>query len=252
VDKRFGKVDLSITAPQHSGQLTAFYRPAPRRQEAYSAVCQRVLAGEFRKQRALIIGGSRGLGEVFAKTVAAGSGEVVITYRSGKQDAEAVVADIADRGGAARALRLDVLEVEDWPRPFLSGAPTHLYYLATPPIFVGSRMAHSESLEQEFRAYYVDALQSAAAAYRDCRPFTVVAPSSVAVADTPLGMEEYANAKRALESWATSWTTEHPHHRVICDRYPRLATDQTQSNALVEALDPLEFVLERVREAHRP
>ena len=43
--------------------------------------------GEFANVRALVIGGSRGLGEITAKIIAAGGGDVWITYRRGKEDA---------------------------------------------------------------------------------------------------------------------------------------------------------------------
>jgi len=250
IDERFGKVDLALETPHHSGQLTAFYRPERRRQAAFTTVLEQVETGEFRNQRALIVGGSRGLGEVFAKTVAAGGGDVAVTYRSGAGDALAVVAEIGGADRKAQALRFDVLEREAWPRPFSHGPPTHVYYLATPPIFVGSRTQYSRRLEQEFAEYYVEALSRAAQSYLDCSPLCIIAPSSIAVTEVPLGMEEYANAKEAQEVWARDWMAEHRHHRVVCDRYPRLATDQTQSNALGGALDPLEFVLERVREAN--
>ncbi|WP_159996716.1 SDR family NAD(P)-dependent oxidoreductase [Roseomonas sp. 18066] len=55
----------------------------------------------------LITGGSRGLGRNAALAVARRGGDVVLTYRSGAAEAEAVIAEIAALGRRAVALPLD-------------------------------------------------------------------------------------------------------------------------------------------------
>ena len=57
---------------------------------------------------ALVTGGSRGLGRSTALHLARGGSDVVLTYRSGRAEAEAVVADIESLGRRAQALPLDV------------------------------------------------------------------------------------------------------------------------------------------------
>ncbi|MBS1702258.1 MAG: SDR family oxidoreductase [Armatimonadetes bacterium] len=56
----------------------------------------------------LITGGSRGLGKSMALHVAQKGGDVILTYRSKKEEADAVVAEIAAMGRNAVALQLDV------------------------------------------------------------------------------------------------------------------------------------------------
>ena len=56
----------------------------------------------------LITGGSRGLGRNAALHVARGGGDVILTYRSHRGDAEAAVAEIEKLGRKAVALQLDV------------------------------------------------------------------------------------------------------------------------------------------------
>ena len=55
----------------------------------------------------LITGGSRGLGKNMAQKVAANGQDVIITYHSKKEEAEAVVAEIEAGGTQATALQLD-------------------------------------------------------------------------------------------------------------------------------------------------
>jgi NAD(P)-dependent dehydrogenase (short-subunit alcohol dehydrogenase family) len=60
------------------------------------------------KKIALITGGSRGLGRNSAVHLARRGVDVIVTYRSQRAEAEAVVAEIAALGGKAVALPLDV------------------------------------------------------------------------------------------------------------------------------------------------
>lgn len=57
---------------------------------------------------ALITGGSRGLGRNTALHLARKGVDVIVTYRSGRAEAEGVVAEIMQSGGKAVALQLDV------------------------------------------------------------------------------------------------------------------------------------------------
>ena len=60
------------------------------------------------KKVAIITGGSRGLGRSAAMHLARKGVDVILTYHSKQAEADAVVADIAELGGKAVALRLDV------------------------------------------------------------------------------------------------------------------------------------------------
>ncbi|KGD89144.1 MULTISPECIES: SDR family oxidoreductase [Rhizobium/Agrobacterium group] len=59
----------------------------------------------------IITGGSRGLGRNTAVSIARHGGDVILTYRSGAVDAQAVVAEIEALGRKAVALQLDVTNV---------------------------------------------------------------------------------------------------------------------------------------------
>lgn len=60
---------------------------------------------------AIVSGASRGIGRAIAEHLADSGVGVVITYRSGRAEAESVVAGIVDRGGTAVALELDLSDL---------------------------------------------------------------------------------------------------------------------------------------------
>ena len=64
---------------------------------------------------ALITGGSRGLGRNMAHHLAARGTDIIFTYRSRRDEADAVVADLALMGRRAVALQLDTGKVADFP-----------------------------------------------------------------------------------------------------------------------------------------
>ena len=63
----------------------------------------------------LVTGAGRGLGRNTALSIARRGGDVIITYRSGKDAAEGVVADVHALGRKAVALQLDTAEVASFP-----------------------------------------------------------------------------------------------------------------------------------------
>lgn len=58
--------------------------------------------------RALVTGGSRGIGAAIARRLAAAGHPVIVNYRSGEEAAAEVVASIEEAGGRAVAVRFDV------------------------------------------------------------------------------------------------------------------------------------------------
>lgn len=63
----------------------------------------------------LITGGNRGLGRNTALSIARRGGDVILTYRSGRDEAQAVVEEIRSLGRKAVALQLDTGKLDDIP-----------------------------------------------------------------------------------------------------------------------------------------
>ena len=155
--KRLSLLLMDIEAPGMKGQIKTFLRPKPQGQAAFTEICREVESEEFSAQRALIIGGSRGLGEVAAKLLAAGGAEVIITYYHGQQDAQQIVEEIVSHGAKADYLPLNVLEPSQGllNRVVNRSKPLYLYYFATPAIFGAAKGKFSSQRFTTFSEYYV-------------------------------------------------------------------------------------------------
>lgn len=74
---------------------------------------------EQARKIALVTGGSRGLGKNMAIQLAAKGVDVILTYKSSKEEALNVVSQIQQSGRKAAALRLDVGDVQSFDNFFL-------------------------------------------------------------------------------------------------------------------------------------
>ena len=255
VDRRFGLVRLAVSGAGIGGTVDAFLRPRPAPPPTMADAAARVDAREFTGQRALIVGGSRGLGAATALLIAAGGGAPVVTYASGAADAKALRRDIRSGGRAVDTLRLDV-NAADAParvaRAVVRHRITHVYYFASPRIFVRRRAPFDETVFDRFAAVYVRAFaRLCAAACRAGRRIDVFYPSTVAVANAPAELTEYAAAKAAGETVCAALEPACDGLHVLVSRLPRVATDQTASIVPASAAAPIDVMLPIARDMQR-
>jgi MaoC like domain len=258
-DLRFNKARIAVRGTSIAGLLDVFLRLPPVEQPSMREVAARVQAGEFADMRALVIGGSRGLGELVAKMIAAGGGRTTITYVLGRQEAEGVVGQIRSAGGAAEALRYDVRSSPEAQLETLYTAPTHLFYFATNTIFRPKGQLVSHPILEEFSQFYLRGFYDLCMALihpGDHAPgraghLAAFYPSSIAVEERPPGMTEYAMIKAAGEQMCRDMNEHLSNLRILVARLPRLATDQTATVIPGRAPDPIDVLLPLVRETQR-
>lgn len=232
-----------------SGTIKAFRRPPPRPQPTVRELEAYVRPGEFRGTRSLIIGGSRGLGELTARILAAGGGSSVITYASGSKDAEAVQTDINRSCSAGcERLRFDVTSdcIEtlhiDWSKI------DAVYYFATPRIFRKRVEVFDQKLFAEFCDFYVGKFHELCAFLeRSMQSKRIYCPSTVYVQERPRGLAEYAMAKAAAEVLSQDFNRVAEYLEIVCTRLPPLDTDQTASILKTNSGSSVDTMLEVVR-----
>jgi acyl dehydratase/NAD(P)-dependent dehydrogenase (short-subunit alcohol dehydrogenase family) len=250
-DPRFRLIQMNISGCGVLGSVDAFLRWAPINQSSLIDIMKIVAPGEFAGSTALIIGGSRGLGALTAKLIAAGSGKVIITYATGKADATQLMEEIHGEvgQGVCRVLPYDARKVPGDQLGTLAEEVSHLYYFATPPIYRQKEALFVSALFDEFIQVYVKGFYDCchALAGRGFRGLTAFYPSSVFVEQNPLTLAEYSMAKLAGESLCSAMNRAADGIRVIVERLPRLLTDQTATVPPVRNGDPLEVMLPIIR-----
>ena len=249
IDERFGLVEMNLNAPAMSGVVRAFRRPAPQKQADFTDLRNLVSSNEFAAQRAVIVGGSRGLGEVAAKLLAAGGADIKISYHQGHEEAGQLVNEIVVNGGVADSFQFDVLNPEITAESVSRDGwlPTHLYYFATPFISPGINGQFSFQLFRHFCDYYVTGFEKTVAALWADKPLKIFSPSSVMIDEPPPNLQEYVAAKISGETVAAFLQRAYPGVAVYAPRLPRMATDQTANVAAVQSDDPVPVMLAALR-----
>jgi hypothetical protein len=245
----YAPLTISVNGGGMAGELYAFVRPEPVAQPSMAEVAKTIEPGAFAGRKALIIGGSRGLGELTAKVIAAGGGEVVISYRKGVKDARCVVEDITAWGGKCRCVNLDVEQPATVVDALQGWVPDQLYYFATPKI--GNQ--RNGVFDEVFYRTYVSGSEAVVRVLADYQSYDlrVFYPSSVFVSEQPKGFAEYVAAKRAGELLCEALDREFPHLHILTRRLPRLKTDQTASllpQVMKSALQEIDQIVKKMQQ----
>jgi len=236
-------IKISLEGQDIFAEINAFFRPEPVKQATMREVKKVIELKVFSGQRALVIGGSRGLGELAAKCLAVGGGEVHITYMNGKSDADKVKKAINRIGEVCSKSRLNVNNLDGIDSLLKSFQPTHIYYFPSAPIR-NNIQSYNAELYDEYFSVYVSAFGRLVRMASRCirHPFNIFYPSTVFIETDQKGFAEYINAKRAGEQQAKLLEAEYSKASVFINRLPALKTDQTASLTAGEAISPLEII----------
>ena len=256
LDERFRKGRLTVTGSAIEGTLEVFVRHPPVQQQSVAALAELVTQGEFAGMHALVIGGSRGLGELTAKLVAAGGGRVTITYVAGRADADSVVEGIRSAAGQADAITYDVRLPPEPQLTAVTEPVTHLFYFATNTIFRQKSELVSAPMLATFATFYLQGFHDLCAALLRDRAGSngklyVYYPSTVFVEDRPAGMTEYAMMKAAGEVMCNDMNAHMPGIHILHTRLPKLRTDQTAGVLPEREGDPVSALLPVIRQMVR-
>ncbi|SCA56279.1 putative MaoC domain protein dehydratase [Candidatus Terasakiella magnetica] len=237
-------VEIGVSSVGMKGNLTTFVRPAPVEQKAYIDVKKAIPNDLFVNQKAMVIGGSRGLGEVVSKMLAAGGAEVNLSYHMGQDDAERVHSDISKSGKEHTVFSWDIMNSDQNLSDY--GQITHLYYFASPPVMNTSALVFDTELFEHLCRAYIDGLINVLEHISYVGEFTlkVMSPSSVFVEDPPQKLGEYASAKAAMEVAVKSLKDKYPKVAFFTPRLPKMGTDLSASLSGEDETysDPLEVL----------
>ena len=217
---------IAVSGAGLKGHVEALFRPSPVTQPSMREVQTLGLARQKEPDRVLVVGGSRGLGEVCAKILASIGSDITITFFKGQSDAERVSQEIIEAGGTCSNVQA---EVDALPQLVAQAEEfDQVYYFATPPIIGGNASTTNEA--SEYTRIYVDAFERLVQALGSkSHPTSVFYPSTEFVVQRPAGLEAYADAKSAGEEACRRLEHEFPLLRIVCSRIPPVKTDQTNS-----------------------
>jgi len=248
-DNRFRMIKLEVSGRVISGTINAFVRMPPTDQISLKSIKKKTIPNEFLSQNALIIGGTRGLGEVAAKLIAAGGGRSTISYAVGIDDAKRISEEISSSGAICDIVQFDILSnvVEQLNRVKIP--PTHLYYFATPKIFRRKTKSFEAETFSLFNMFYVNGFFEICqwASSQSVEEIKVFFPSTTALDQRPHGITEYAMSKAAGEELCRDLPKILRNLEITIERLPRILTDQTATISTQQGENPVDILLPIIR-----
>jgi acyl dehydratase len=196
-------------------------------------------SGAYSDVRAVVIGGSGGLGARVAEQIVRSGGAALVTGR-----------ELANETGASLAFaRLDVsdgISVADFAARVDEFAPTHLFYMASPRIFEKGNPGFSFPRLERFLDVYAMGLIRLLSASKRLAEVPVFWPSTMLLDAQPGGNAEYLISKAVGERMLEMLTNQ-PAMRVFRPRLEGFSTGQTSSlvrKAQADELPRLKSIIE--------
>ncbi len=245
VDDRFDLITLQIHSPNIASEVKCFLTPEATITPSFEKLNESIDPKEFDSIRALIIGGSRGLGEATARSIAAGGGKVSLTYSNGYSEAKIIQNDCLRGGRTCSVFKVTVPQDIDTLKNL--DKFNQIYYFPTPKIF-GKRSNNFQNEKYgEFYKIYVNGFSDLIRqlnTYKFKGP--VYYPSTIAIENPTPDLAEYIEAKKEGEFLCKELNGINGIN-IIVTRLPRSDTDQTKSLIKVSAKDPNSIMVDIIR-----
>lgn len=212
-------------------------------------------------QRALVIGGSRGLGAAIAQALALQGCSVLLNYQHSTAKAEFIRASLGDRSTRLELVQGNAADIA-WCLSLREsilkryGGLDLLVCNASPPIrplaFEPEKLAQFQDFLTQSQGLVSAPMSAFLGMLADQRGWNIVLSSSF-VSELPAGFAHYVTAKCALEGLVTWASAQYPtvRHRIV--RPPKLLTDQTNTTLGRQgAMDVEQVAAAIVREVCQP
>ena len=227
------------------GQIKAFIRPVAPKYKTLKELNGLLPVNSFKNQRALIIGGTRGIGLQCLRLLASAGASTMFTYFKNSNEADKIVEEFANESINTNYLQVDVSNLSKESLETIKAFnPTSIYYFATPKI-LNNNSNLDENLLQKFISYYVIGLDKILVSLKsEIKPLIFV-PSTVYLDEKPTNLSEYIIAKSASEMFLK--LLEKKGYKIYNPRFPKVSTEQTMSLFKQKTVEPEEVLLKELQ-----
>lgn len=227
------------------GQIKAFIRPVAPKYKTLKELKGLLPVNSFKNQRALIIGGTRGIGLQCLRLLATAGASTMFTYFKNLNEADKIVEEFANESINTNYLQVDVSNLSKESLETIKAFnPTSIYYFATPKI-LSNNSNLDENLLQKFISYYVIGLDKILVNLKsEIKPLIFV-PSTVYLDEKPTNLSEYVIAKSASEMFLK--LLEKKGYKIYNPRFPKVSTEQTMSLFKQKTVEPEEVLLKELQ-----
>ena len=226
----------NIEGKNINGNITCLYRPESIKQIKIKDLY--IDNKQFKNEKVLVIGGSRGLGEVISKIFFAGGADVTLTYFNCHQEALNIQQESENK---IKILKYDVLKDYDNINDIIDNIEfTKIFYMATPKLIKYNNF--NNNMFENYYNYYCKGFIFLFNTINKNNLKYIFYPSTMYLEITNDYLE-YTLTKNIAENIINNLKKNNNNIFFDCVRLPRLLTDLT-NNIIDISKDPVEYFLE--------
>ena len=244
-DERFNIVDLEVISENISSIIRAIVRPKPIENLSIQALETLLEDEEKINKRILVIGGTRGIGNIVVKILSLLGCNLTFTYASGFEEALKLKEDMSKFGKDIDFVKFDI-NCESSSLLF-NCKPEYIFYFPTPKIFVKRTKEFEAELYKKFHFFYVESFKNIFDMSKENNVKGIFYPSSIALEENAKDMIEYVKAKKDGEIICKELNRKST-LKILVKRLPRILTDQTATNLNIKSEGPFDIMMPIIRE----
>ena len=154
VEKRIGLVNLKFFGRTIESDIQTIVRQKPVKNPSFKMVKKFINDKEFKNMNALVIGGSRGIGEIISKMIIAGGGNVKLTYYKGFEEAKKIKKEFQKLSKNNSIFELNILNQEHLNKLKKVKKINCVFYLATPKILKSWNKKHDNQISKLYKLFF--------------------------------------------------------------------------------------------------
>ena len=229
--RKFLPVNISLNSSGLSGRLSAFYRAEAVKQISIKELSKKIDKKNCAYQNILVIGGSRGIGEITAKLLSFRNANLKITYNKGLNDADRITNEINEFGFRATSSYLNILDfklLENFIN--INEHFDQIYFYASPRIKNSRNKIFDYDLYENYNEYYIKPLIKLTKILSKIKnkKSKIFFPSTIFIDEEKNNsFKEYQASKLLGELIGENINSKFENISIFSSRLPRLLTDQT-------------------------
>lgn len=224
-DKRINYIWTEFRGKSIYGHLESMLRPKEKKGVKNKIIKKYIKSDEFKNFNSLVIGGSRGIGNLVTRIIANGGGKVRFTYNKGKEESQTINKSFSKNSNVKKAIKLNILNNSEISK--LRDIPTinSIFYFPSPKIIKSWNHNHDESLLKIYKLYYFHQFKTIVSKFSKINEKRIFFyPSTILISKNEAGFNSYIEAKILGERFCSN--NRNKNIKFYYPRLPKLLTDQ--------------------------
>ena len=247
IEKRVGLVNLNFFGKTIESNIQTILRQNPVKNPSIRRIKKFIKKKEFSHMNALVIGGSRGIGEIVSKIITLGGGKVTFTYYKGYEEAKKIKKEFNKKlSKNISDTEVDILNQGHLNKLKKMENINYIFYFASPKILKSWNKKHDNQIYKIYKLYFFQQFKKIVKTFNENKnKLLFFYPSTVFIEKKIDGYQSYIKSKLLGENFCKKNINKN--FNFYYPRLPMLVTDQNQSFFKLDPISNIPILLKYLR-----